>query len=87
MTDAPENVEELARQTCRMAQRVAMRIAMPAEKRAVALATAKGSPTKTYAEFSSQGEQIQKFVDLQVKAIKHFVTEIEVTGNLQGGNA
>ena len=84
----PENAETIARQAWGMAQRVGMHIAgMPLEKREAALATAENSLRETAKEMGIVGDQIDGFIELQMKAIRQVITEIDVGGSPQGGRA
>jgi len=71
-----------------MAQRVGAKIAeLPPEKRQVALAIVEKSLRETVKKTNLTGPQADGFVELQMKAIRHFITEIDVSGNPRSGGA
>jgi hypothetical protein len=84
----PKNAETIARQAWGMAQRVGMHIAgMPLEKRQAALAVAENSLRETANEMGITGDQIDRFIELQMNAIRQIITEIDAGGSPQGGRA
>jgi hypothetical protein len=88
MTDVPENVEAIARQSWGMAQRVGMKIAaMPLDQREAAFVTAERSLHDTALEMGMAGERMDGFIKIQMEAIRGMVQNIDVGGSPQGGNA
>lgn len=88
MADVPKEVEAIASQSWEMAQRVAMRItSLPVEERKAALEVAEQSLHETAKEMKLPADKIDGFIQIQMQAIGHFVSEIEVGGSPQGGNA
>ena len=88
MADIPKNAETIARQAWGMAQRVGMHIAgMSPEKRQAALAIAENSLRETAKEMGRTGDQTDEFIELQMKAIRQIISEIDVGGSPQGGTA
>jgi hypothetical protein len=88
LADKPENAETIARQGWGMAQRVGMRIAgMPLEEREAALAIAENSLREAAKEMGIAGDQMNGFIELQMKAIRQIITDIDVSGSPQGGSA
>ena len=87
MVDVPENIKAIADQALGMAQRVALRIAgMPLDKRESAFAIAERSLRESAKEMGVTGDQIESFIELQMKAIWQITTDIDVSGRPRGGN-
>jgi len=88
MTNGPKSADETARyHAWGMAQRVGMYIeGLPLDKRDAALAVAENSLREAGKEIIS-GEQMDAFIELQMKAIRQIVSDIDVSGSPQGGRA
>jgi hypothetical protein len=81
-------VEAIARQSWGMAQRVGMQIAgLPQEEREPALAKAEISLRNTAVEMGIAGAQMDGWIDIQMRAIRGMVQQIEAGGQPQGGHA
>ena len=83
-----EDIDAMARQGWAMAQRIGMRIAeLPIKARELAFAGAEHCLREVGNELGVAGQQLDRVVDLQMKAIRQIVTDIDVGGSPQGGRA
>jgi len=88
MTNGPKSAEETAHHAWGMAQRVGMYIAgLPLDKRDAAFAVAENSLREAGQEMRITGEKMDAFIELQMKAIRQIVRDIDVSGSPQGGHA
>jgi hypothetical protein len=88
MADVPENLETAARQLWDMAQRVAVQIAeKPPELREEAFGIAERAIKEMASNMGIPDKKVDGFIDAQMKAVRHFVTQIDVGGTPQGGRA
>jgi hypothetical protein len=86
--DVPEGVEAVGRQLWNMGQRMAVQIAeKPLELRDEAFAIAKRAVRKLASDIRIPDERVDAFVEHQMRAIRQFVTEIDVGGSPKGGRA
>jgi hypothetical protein len=81
----PEDFDTITRQCWAMAQRVGMQIAeLPFKVRDVAFAGAEHCLRAAGSERGVAGQQLDRIVDLQMRAIRQIVTDIDVSGSPQG---
>lgn len=88
MGDVPKNLEEVASKLWGMTQRVGMQIAAkPQEQRTKAFTVAERSLRDMAKQMGIADGQMDGFIELQMKAIRQMVTQIDVGGTPEGGNA
>jgi hypothetical protein len=76
-----EDFDAVARHCRAMAQRVGTQIAeLPVEVREVAFAGAEICLREAGSELGVAGQQLDTFVDLQMRAIRQIVTDFDVSG-------
>jgi hypothetical protein len=81
-------IDAMAGQGWAMAQRVGMRIAeLPIKARELAFAGTERCLRQAGNELGVVGQQLDRIVGLQMRAIRQIVTDIDVGGNQQGGRA
>ena len=88
MADATEDIDAFAKQTRDMAQRLGMQIAgVRLERREEAFAIAERVFRESAIGIGVAADRADAFTELQMKAIRQTVIEIDVGGYPQGGNA
>jgi hypothetical protein len=81
-------IDAMAGQGWAMAQRVGMQIAeLPINARKLAFAGAERCLRQAGNELGVVGQQLDRIVDLQMKAIRQIVADIDFSGSPQGGRA
>jgi hypothetical protein len=84
----PVDFEATTRQCWEMAQRVGVQIAeLPSKARDIAFAGAERCLRAAGSERGVVGRQLDFIVDLQMRAIRQVVTDIDVSGSPRGGTA
>jgi hypothetical protein len=82
----PEDIDAATRQCWAMAQRVGMKIAeLPLKVREVAFAGTENCLRAAGGDLGVVGEQLDRIVDLQMRAIRQIVTDVDVSGSPMGG--
>jgi hypothetical protein len=77
-----EDFDAVARHCWAMAERIGAQIAeLPAKVREVALAAAETCLRATGSELGVAGQQLETLVDLQMRAIRQIVTDLDVSGS------
>jgi hypothetical protein len=88
MTDAPKNIEEIARHCWGAAQRIGMQIAeMTREKREEGFAIAERALWDAAKQMGMPADKIEGLIKIQMQAIRGMVSSLDVSGSPQGGNA
>jgi hypothetical protein len=83
-----DDTETIAQPCWSMAQRVGMQIAeLPIKIRDVAFAGTERCLRAAGAERGVAGQQLDRIVDRQMRAIRQVVTDIDLSGSPQGGRA
>jgi hypothetical protein len=83
-----DDTEKTAEHCWSMAQRVGSQIAeLPIKVREVALAGAEHCFREAGRELGVAGQQLDRIVDLQMRAIRQIVSDIDVGGRPQRGKA
>jgi hypothetical protein len=84
----PEDIDAIAYQCWAMAERVGMQIAeLPIKLRESAFTGAERCLRAAGSERGVAGQQLDRIVNLQMRAIRQIVTDIDVRGSPLGGNA
>jgi hypothetical protein len=84
----PGDIDAIAYQCWAMAERVGMQIAeLPIKVRENAFTGAERCLRTAGSELGVAGQQLDLIVGLQMRAIRQIVTDIDVSGNPQGGRA
>ena len=89
MTEIPESIQFIARRLWDMQQRLAVQIAeKPLEQREAAFSIVERVVRDMAKQMGNVPEdKMDDFVNLQMEVVRQFVTEIDVGGSPQGGNA
>ncbi len=88
MADAVRSLDAFAKQTRDMAQRLGMQIAgVRLERREAAFAFAERTFRETALGLGVASSQAHAFAELQMDVIRRTVSDIDVGGYPQGGNA
>ena len=83
-----EDFDAITRHCWAMAQRVGMQIAeLPIKVREVAFAGAEICLREAGSELGVAGQQLDSLVDLQMRAIRQIVTDLDVSGSPQRESA
>jgi hypothetical protein len=86
--EMPEDFDAVAHQCWAMAERVGTQIAeLPIKAREVAFAFAERSLRTAGSELGVAGQQLDSIVEIQMKAIRQIVTDIDVGGSPLTGHS
>jgi hypothetical protein len=86
--EMPVDFDATSRQCWKMAQRVGIQIAeLPSKTREVAFAGTERCLRAAASELGVAGQQLDSIVDIQMRAIRQIVTDIDIIGSPQGGKA
>jgi len=83
-----EEIDAIARHRWARAERVGMQIAeLPIKVRGIAFAGVERRLREAGNELGVAGQQLERIINLQMKAIRQAVADVDVGGSSQGGRA